>query len=86
MPCAGNAKTHCCWLSGKVCKYLEENTVPSRRWVCGLRRKLGDWDAVLASPEYQKDVAPILERLGYNCKDWPDKPEGMRCGDCGYGN
>jgi hypothetical protein len=59
--------------------------MPDRRWVCGLRRRLGDWDAVLASPEYQKDVAPELERYGYTCRDWPDKYEGMICADCGYG-
>ena len=86
MPCSGNAETHCCWLDGQECKYLEENTVEGRRWACGLRRALGDWDLVLESPEYKKDVAPKLEPLGYNCRDWPDKPPGMKCGDCGYGS
>ena len=82
MPCAGNSETHCCWLDGKVCKYLEEDTVEGRHWACGLRRKLGDWDKVITSKEYRKDVAPVLEPLGINCKDWP---VGHRCGDCGYG-
>ena len=85
MPCSGNADTHCCWLVGQVCPHLEENTLPDRRWVCGLRRRLGDWDAVLASAEYRRDVAPFLKPLGYNCRDWPDEYPGMKCGDCGYG-
>jgi len=85
MPCHGNAETHCCWLEGKPCKYVEENTVPGRRWACGLMRQLGDWDLVLSSPEYKKQVAPVLEPLGYNCRDWPDSHPGMKCTDCGYG-
>ena len=59
--------------------------MPDRRWVCGLRRKLGDWDLVLKSKEYLEDVDPLLKRHGYTCKDWPDKPAGRHCGDCGYG-
>ncbi len=85
MPCSGNSETHCCWLEGKECRFLEENTLPDRRWVCGLRRELGDWDKVLASSRYKKHVAPRLELFGYTCKDWPDKTKGQYCGDCGYG-
>ena len=89
MPCAGNAETHCCWVGGEVCQYLEENTVSGRRWACGLRRKLGDWDAVLDSPEYKKNIAPVFaapDRLvKINCRDWPDQPEGIKCTGCGHG-
>lgn len=85
MPCHGNAATHCCWLAGEVCPHLEENTVVGRRWACGLMRKLGNWDLVLHSEEYLRDVEPILKPFGYNCKDWPDKPKGAKCGDCGWG-
>jgi hypothetical protein len=87
MPCRGNAKTHCCWLKGNVCKYLEEDTVADRRWACGLRRELGDWDKVLASVEYTTHIAPHFGPKGINCKDWPDKTDSgpARCGDCGFG-
>jgi hypothetical protein len=85
MPCSGNGKDHCCYLQGKPCRYVEENTVPGRRWACGLRRRLGDWDAVLISSEYQANVAPKLAPYGYNCRDWPDFPLGSRCSDCGFG-
>jgi len=83
MPCYGTSEGHCCWLEGQVCKHLEENTLTDRQWVCGLRRKLGDWDAVLASTEYQRDVAPKLTD-GINCRDWPDKPF-TKCFECGFG-
>jgi len=56
--------------------------MPGRKWVCGLRRKLGNWDLVLASPEYKTDVAPKLNP-GINCKDWPDKPL-TKCFECGF--
>ena len=81
MPCLGNSEDHCCYLKGVACKHLEENTVEDRRWVCGLRRKLGNWDDVIASTEYQTDVAPILEPLGINCRDYPDV--GQWCATCG---
>lgn len=86
MPCAGNANDHCCYIAGKPCKYVEENTVKGRRWACGLRRELGDWDLVLEDPRYKKDVAPVLAQWGYNCRDWPDSHPGMKCSDCGYGS
>ena len=85
MPCAGNSETHCCWLEGQECRYVEENTVPGRRWACGLMRRYGSWGAVLASPEYHADVAPILAPWGYTCKDWPAEPAGSVCADCGWG-
>lgn len=88
MPCDGNSEISCCCIDGVECKYLEENTLPDRRWVCGLRRRLGDWDSVLESPEYKRDIAPALEPLGINCKDWPDKATHgkiVRCMNCGLG-
>jgi hypothetical protein len=60
MECLGrNLDDHCCYLKGKVCQFLEENTEPGFRWSCGLRRELGSWDAVLADPRYQ----PIKEHF-----------------------
>lgn len=81
MPCDGNGADHCCYISGVRCPHSEDSTVEGRRWVCGLRRALGDWDAVLASEEYRRDVAPTFEPLGLNCRDWPDR-EGDRCAQC----
>lgn len=85
MPCHGNAETHCCWLGGVTCVYLEEHTVEGRHWACGLRRKYGNWDDVLKSEEYLRDIDPHFSKKGINCKDWPDFPEGTRCFDCGFG-
>lgn len=53
MACHGNADTHCCVVNGKTCDHIEENTVPGRRWACGLLRKYGTWAAMSASPEYE---------------------------------
>jgi len=83
MPCHGNSEGHCCWLQGRVCPHLEKHPDSDRIWVCGLRRELGDWDLVLESPEYKKNVAPKL-RTGINCRDWPDKPF-TKCFECGFG-
>lgn len=85
MICHGNAADHCCYFGGKVCKYLEENTMPNRRWVCALMREHQDWDKVIADPRYQKDVLPLMQKhvwpfheVKWNCKTWP--AEGCDCG------
>lgn len=79
MKCSGNGVDHCCWLKGRVCPHLEENTVEGRRWACGLRRELGDWDLVLVDSRYVDEVAIVLEPKGVNCRDYPyDKP----CNSC----
>ncbi len=81
MACQGrNQEEHCCYVKGKVCQWLEENTEPGYRWSCGLRRELGNWDAVLADPRYPADSwAP-----GVNCRDWPEGPPEWRgCNTCG---
>jgi hypothetical protein len=84
--CMGTAPDHCCYLGeGGVCPYVEERTVPGRRWACGLMRKLGDWNLVMATPEYRENVAPWLEPLGINCRDWPQDHPGARCSTCGWG-
>jgi hypothetical protein len=82
MQCPGNTKDHCCYINGKTCQYLEENTVPGRRWACQLRRIHGSWDVVHALPEY----APVRQRLraidfNMDCGDWP-RP-GEICHTCG---
>ncbi len=85
MLCLGrNLDDHCCYIKGKVCPFLEENTEKGFRWSCGLRRKLGSWDAVLANPEYQRVTAGAWAP-GVNCRDWPDGGgwNGIGCSKCG---
>ena len=72
--CTGNLEDHCCWVNGAICPYLEENTVPGRRWACGLLRELGDWASVYADPRYQ------YVRDGYDDPKWPSL-HGLDCGD-----
>jgi hypothetical protein len=86
MPCCGNGDKHCCWVNGSPCKHLQENTVPGRRWACGLRVKYGNWDDVIASSEYHKDIVPVwgnpYDPNNLNCKDWPNGTQGknrFRC-------
>jgi hypothetical protein len=89
--CHGNGEDHCCYL-GKygVCQYVEENTVPGRRWTCGLYRELGSWEAVYADRRYQTSDAGrfMAERFpGYGCGDWPQNiPDVMQStkGKCCY--
>jgi hypothetical protein len=85
MPCLGNKDEHCCYVNGSACLYLEENTVEGRRWACGLRRTLGNWDDVITSPEYLVNVEPHFRQFGMNCKDWPDGTgaNSYICVECG---
>ena len=81
--CYGNHEKHCCIFRGVVCPYLEENTLPDRRWVCGLMREMGDWNKVLDSHAYRNRVQPLFDSVpeleGENCKDWFCPKEW--CGD-----
>lgn len=87
MKCLGrNLDEHCCWVDGKVCKFLEENSEPGFRWSCGLRRELASWNAVIADPRYVKDILPKHRAEGMNCRDWPKKTAGGPCKLCGAGN
>ena len=86
MKCLGrNLEDHCCYLKGKPCAFLEENT-EDVRWSCGLRRELGSWDAVLKDPRYKKVLGPYFKyyekRTGVksSCAEWP---EGIGCSSCG---
>jgi hypothetical protein len=81
MRCLGrNSNSHCCYIDGKVCEFLEENSEPGFRWSCGLRRELGSWNAVLSDPRY-KPIGEKLSKHGINCKDWPG-PKDI-CTVCG---
>ena len=80
--CNGNEEDHCCYLKGKVCEYLEENTVPGRRWVCGIRKKYNSWEETHHDPDYTRDIKPLLNDIGItNCGEWPRQNE--KCAICG---
>ena len=74
-PCTGNGPDHCCYLAGDPCPFLEENTVPGRRWVCGLRRELGSWGAVAADERYLTVVRPVWDAV--------TPADGLPMPDCG---
>ena len=76
--CSGKNVTHCCVFNGQQCKYLEANTLPDRVWVCGLVRQYGDFDAAIASAEWQADILPLYQKFvwpfneeKHDCKTWP---------------
>jgi len=73
-PCHGNCADHCCYFRGVICPYVEEDTVPGRRWTCGLLRELGTWDAVLEDERYRTIVQDLYNTVpeleGTNCRDW----------------
>ena len=86
MPCNGNAEKPCCYIKGQPCRYLKEHDprAPERRWACGLYLEYQDWDAVIASAEYQTHIAGSWAS-GLNCRDWPDG-DGVndgKCDECG---
>ena len=84
MPCSGNEEDHCCYLQGEVCQFLEENTVPGRRWACGLLKSYETWEAVYETTYYKTLVKPKLDNMfntSVDCGDWP-RP-GEKCGTCG---
>ena len=85
MPCLGNGNDHCCYIRGEPCPFLifeyVDETGHFRKWACGLRAKYGNWDAVLADPEYQK-VTDGAWHGDLNCRDWPDALEGPNRGSC----
>jgi hypothetical protein len=66
---------HCCYIEGVECPFLERGTVPGMTFVCGLRRRLGSWDAVHADPEYQAIVQSVWDRVGVaSCGAWQPNP------------
>ena len=85
MPCFGNGTDHCCYIKGKECPLLIRNytdeTGHFRKWACGLRAELGNWDDVLADPRYPAGSWA----KGVNCRDWPDGEgwNGTGCSICG---
>lgn len=69
--CHGNDDTHCCYVNGEVCPFLEENTVEGRRWACGLYRELGDWNLVHTDQRYLETVQVHWIPTGTpDCGNW----------------
>jgi hypothetical protein len=71
-------------MGAEACQYLEEYTVPGRRWACGLYRQHGDWQKVHIDPRYLANVKPYwdtTELAGQECGEWP-RP-GVSCPVCG---
>jgi len=63
---------HCCFVAGKVCKFLVDNDTPGdERFRCGLMLELGDWGKVHADPRY----APLAMHWKGQplCGDWQPK-------------
>ena len=80
MKCLGrNNEDHCCYVNSAACEFLEEHTQPGFRWSCGLRRELGDWNAVLKDPRYVNGPGAVFGPKGINCRDWPDKDSHCAC-------
>jgi hypothetical protein len=76
--CTGNGSEHCCYVEGKVCTFLEEGTVPGRRWACGLLRECGSWEAVHADARYAP-IQAAWDKVGIeSCGAWMPKP-GQCC-------
>ncbi len=88
MPCLGNGEDHCCYIKGEECPFLFRNYVDEtghfRKWACSLRVKHGNWDDVLADPEWIR-VCGNAWTSGLNCRDWPDGegPNKGVCKECG---
>lgn len=79
--CHGNGADHCCYWSSEPCPFLEENTVPGRRWSCALYRELGSWDTVHSDQRYLDTLQPLWRGQG-PLWDWLWQ-QGVRCGSWG---
>lgn len=74
---------HCCWLKGKICRYLAIVS-GEYQYRCSLRLRASSWEEVVKMPEYIKNVKPKLVEIGYtdiDCHQWP--PPGHKCNTCG---
>jgi hypothetical protein len=73
--CLGrNLADHCCYVDGRPCKFLEENTERGLRWSCQLRRETGSWEAAVTDPRYNDgpdSPGQALRSVTYeNCLDY----------------
>lgn len=81
MKCFGRKlHDHCCYIDGKPCPFLEENTEPGQHWSCHLRRETGSWEKAIADPRYDTG----LGSPGHAFKDTPYKNcLVFQCRECG---
>lgn len=80
MQCYGrNTATHCCYVNGKPCKFLEENTERGQRWTCQLRRENGSWARAIADPRYFEE--PDSPGNAFKDTDYKDC-EQFQCREC----
>jgi hypothetical protein len=71
---------------------LEENTVPGRRWACGLFRELGDWNSVIADRRYKNIVVSLWNTIpecrgkNFTCENYPNGLPEVKVNqiDCGW--
>jgi len=62
---------HCCWIEGKVCKYLDESGEIPRCKLWG-RMQGPRWERSLVGQWFAKN------HPGFTCEDWPQNiPEAM---------
>lgn len=79
MVCNRALEDHCCYLKGKTCRYLREDT-GTPRWTCTLREKYGNWDDVHKDSGYLEHVKPTWTELSIkDCGDYT-------CENCIDGN
>lgn len=80
----GTCETHCCWLRGKMCRFVVPSERPGYKWDCLLRREYGSWRAAYRSKEYVRYVQPFWDTYpipDMGCGDFPSP--GVKCHDCG---
>ena len=56
----GSRGDHCCYVAGKVCRFLVDGEMPR----CGLKMELGDWEKVHNDPRYLEHVRPNWDEAG----------------------
>lgn len=86
MECFGrNLSDHCCYIAGRACPFLEENTEKDYKWSCQLRRENDSWDAVIVdsrydtgegSPGHAFKNTPYTNCKTYQCKECVDLEAG----------
>ena len=70
--------SHCCYIGGQVCYYLDDSEPTPR---CSLLVELGSWDKVHKDRRWKRSVVGVWFKdryPGYGCGDWPQNiPEVM---------
>ena len=97
--CHGNGgnsdgNEHCCYVNGQVCRFLEVDTVPGRKYACGILRTTKkaiplettkqSWDRVRVDPEYGEIKTAFQSSGTMLCGDFLGTwlPDGTIEGQC----